>query len=59
MDNYERAYEALKRAVEKVVEEHRISGEPMVISPRRGLVQWVVPQADGSMKVVREERVGE
>ena len=49
--------QAAKRASEKLIEEHRRSGEPMVISPEPGLIQWVVPQADGSMKVVREERV--
>ncbi len=50
--------EAGQRAIDKVIEQHRRSGEPMVISPEPGLLQWVVPQADGTMKVVREERVG-
>ena len=50
--------EAGKRAIEKLIEEHRRSGEPMVISPEPGLIQWVVPQQDGTMKVVREKRVG-
>jgi hypothetical protein len=52
------ALEAGQRAIKKLIEEHRRSGEPMVISPEPGLLQWVVPQADGTMKVVREERVG-
>jgi hypothetical protein len=29
----------------------------MVISPEPNLLQWVVPQPDGTMKVVREERI--
>jgi hypothetical protein len=49
--------EAGKRAIEKLIEEHRRSGEPMVISPEPGLIQWVVPQADGTMRVIREEKV--
>ena len=50
---------AAKRATDKVIEEHRRSGELMVISPEPHLIQWVVPQPDGTMKVVREERVGD
>jgi hypothetical protein len=50
--------QAGKRASQKLIEEHRRSGEPMVISPRPGLIQWVVPQPDGTMKVVREEKTG-
>ena len=58
MDIYQLpSVKAAKRASEKVIEEHRLSGEPMVISPHRGILQWVIPQADGSMKVVREERI--
>jgi hypothetical protein len=52
------ALEAGKRAIKKLVEEHRRSGEPMVISPEPQLIQWVIPQPDGTMKVVREERIG-
>ena len=48
---------AAKRATDKVIEQHRRSGEPMVISPEPQLIQWVVPQPDGTMKVVREERI--
>ncbi len=48
---------AAKRAIEKLIEEHRKSGEPMVISPEPDLIQWVVPQADGTMKVVKEKRL--
>ncbi len=51
------AIRAGQRAVNKVIEEHRRSGEPMVISPEPGLIQWVVPQDDGTMKVVKEERI--
>lgn len=46
-----------QRAIEKLIEEHRKSGEPMVISPEPNLIQWVVPQADGTMKVVKEKRL--
>jgi hypothetical protein len=49
--------EAGQRAIDKVIEQHRRSGEPMVISPEPHLIQWVVPQPDGTMKVVREERL--
>lgn len=49
--------EAGKRAIQKLIEEHRRSGEPMVISPEPDLIQWVVPQEDGSMKVVKEKRI--
>jgi hypothetical protein len=49
--------EAGQRAIDKVIEQHRRSGEPMVISPDPNLIQWVVPQPDGTMKVVREERI--
>ena len=49
---------AAQRASEKLIEEHRRSGEPMVISPEPHLIQWVVPQPDDTMKVVREERIG-
>jgi hypothetical protein len=48
---------AAKRATDKVKEQHRRSGVPMVISPEPHLLQWVVPQPDGTMKVVREERL--
>ena len=51
------AYIAGNRAIEKLIEEHRRSGEPMVISPEPDLIQWVVPQEDGSMKVVKEKRI--
>jgi hypothetical protein len=51
------ALEAGKRAIEKLIEEHRRSGEPMVISPEPQLIQWVVPQPDGTMKVIREQRL--
>jgi hypothetical protein len=46
-----------QHAIDQLIEEHRRSGEPMVISPEPGIIQWVIPQPDGSMKVVREERV--
>ncbi|HET6402695.1 MAG TPA: hypothetical protein VFH95_15025 [Candidatus Kapabacteria bacterium] len=46
-----------QRAIEKLIEEHRKSGEPMVISPEPDLIQWVVPQDDGTMKVVKERRL--
>ena len=49
--------EAGQRAIEKLIEEHRKSGEPMVISPEPDLIQWVVPQPDGTMKVVKEKRL--
>jgi hypothetical protein len=49
---------AARRASDKLIEQHRRSGEPMVISPEPNLLQWVVPQPDGTMKVVREERLG-
>lgn len=49
--------EAGQRAIDKLIEEHRKSGEPMVISPEPDLIQWVVPQADGTMKVVKERRL--
>ena len=52
------ALEAGRSAIKKLVEEHRRSGEPMVISPAPHLIQWVIPQPDGTMKVVREERIG-
>jgi hypothetical protein len=48
---------AAKRATDKVKEAHRRSGEPMVISPEPHLLQWVVPQPDGTMKIIREERI--
>ncbi len=51
--------QAGRRAIEKLIEEHRKSGEPMVISPEPNLIQWVVPQADGSMKVVKERRLNQ
>jgi hypothetical protein len=46
-----------QRAIDKLIEEHRKSGEPMVISPEPNLIQWVVPQADGTMKIVKEQRL--
>ena len=46
-----------ERAIAKLIEEHRKSGEPMVISPEPDLIQWVVPQDDGTMKVVKEKRL--
>lgn len=49
--------QAAKRASDKLIEEHRKSGKPMVISPEPNLIQWVVPQADGTMKVVKEQRL--
>ena len=44
-------------AIEELIEQHRRSGEPMVISPEPGIIQWVVPQMDGTMKVVKEKRI--
>ena len=44
-------------AIEELIEQHRRSGEPMVISPEPGIIQWVVPQPDGTMKVVKEKRI--
>ena len=52
------ALEAGQRAIRELIEEHRRSGEPMVISPEPKLIQWVVPQPDGTMKVIREQRLG-
>ena len=52
------ALEAGQRAIKELIEEHRLSGEPMVISPEPQLIQSVVPQPDGTMKIVKEERIG-
>jgi|GEM_PF-3870100 hypothetical protein len=46
-----------QRAIDKLIEEHRKSGEPMVISPEPDLIQWVIPQDDGTMKLVKERRL--
>ncbi len=49
--------EAGQRAIDQLIEKHRKSGEPMVISPQPDLIQWVVPQPVGTMKVIKEKRL--